>query len=139
MRRDRIASDLWAGTANGRDDALLVAGQTGADDAGRRRWDVGSPSDLWPGRGRFRQRSLATGFRRYGTSERFASRLFSRWMKEAPATDVDRAALETIRKLGMSTHEVSLPDWPYDSMQLILFAEAAAAFEALTLSGGLRQ
>src|SRR5215510_13014579 len=64
---------------------------------------------------------------------------FPGWMKEAPATDVDRAALETIRKLGMSTHEVSLPDWPYDSMQLILFAEAAAAFEELTLSGGLRQ
>src|SRR5262249_59294239 len=39
----------------------------------------------------------------------------------------------------MSTHEVSLPDWPYDSMQLILFAEAAAAFEELTLSGGLRE
>ena len=64
---------------------------------------------------------------------------FPGWMKEAPATDVDRAALETVRKLGMSTHEVSLPDWPYDSMQLILFAEAAAAFEELTLSGGLRQ
>jgi Asp-tRNA(Asn)/Glu-tRNA(Gln) amidotransferase A subunit family amidase len=64
---------------------------------------------------------------------------FPGWMKEAPATDVDRAALETIPKLGMSTHEVSLPDWPYDSMQLILFAEAAAAFEELTLSGGLRQ
>jgi Asp-tRNA(Asn)/Glu-tRNA(Gln) amidotransferase A subunit family amidase len=64
---------------------------------------------------------------------------FPGWMKEVPATDVDRAALETIRKLGMTTHEVSLPDWPYDSMQLILFAEAAAAFEALTLSGGLRQ
>ena len=64
---------------------------------------------------------------------------FPGWMKEAPATDVDRAALETVRKLGMTTHEVSLPDWPYDSMQLILFAEAAAAFEELTLSGGLRQ
>ncbi len=64
---------------------------------------------------------------------------FPGWMKEAPATDVDRAALDAIRKLGMSAHEVSLPDWPYDSMQLILFAEAAAAFEELTLSGGLRQ
>ena len=30
---------------------------------------------------------------------------------------------------------VSLPDWPYDSLQLILFAEAAAAFEELSLSG----
>jgi Asp-tRNA(Asn)/Glu-tRNA(Gln) amidotransferase A subunit family amidase len=64
---------------------------------------------------------------------------FPGWMKEAPATDVDRAALETVRKLGMLTREVSLPDWPYDSMTLILFAEAAAAFEELTLSGGLRQ
>jgi Asp-tRNA(Asn)/Glu-tRNA(Gln) amidotransferase A subunit family amidase len=52
---------------------------------------------------------------------------------------VDRAALETVRKLGMQPVEVSLPDWPYDSLQLILFAEAAASFEELTLSGGLRQ
>jgi Asp-tRNA(Asn)/Glu-tRNA(Gln) amidotransferase A subunit family amidase len=64
---------------------------------------------------------------------------FPNWMKEAPATDVDRAALETIRRLGMKPVEVSLPDWPYDSLQLILFAEAAASFEELTLSGGLRQ
>jgi Asp-tRNA(Asn)/Glu-tRNA(Gln) amidotransferase A subunit family amidase len=35
--------------------------------------------------------------------------------------------------------EVSIPDWPYDSLDLILFAEAAAAFEDLTLAGGLRQ
>jgi Asp-tRNA(Asn)/Glu-tRNA(Gln) amidotransferase A subunit family amidase len=60
------------------------------------------------------------------------------WMKEAPATDVDRAALETIRKLGMIPVEVSLPDWPYGSLNLILFAEAAAAFEELTLAGGLK-
>jgi Asp-tRNA(Asn)/Glu-tRNA(Gln) amidotransferase A subunit family amidase len=59
------------------------------------------------------------------------------WIKEAPATDVDRAALETARKLGMKPVEVTIPDWPYDSLQLILFAEAAAAFEQLTLSGGL--
>ncbi len=64
---------------------------------------------------------------------------FPNWMKEAPATDVDRAALETARKLGMNPVEVSLPDWPYDSLQLILFAEGAAAFEELTLSGGLKQ
>jgi len=59
---------------------------------------------------------------------------FPAWMKEAPATDVDRAALETVKKLGMVPVEVSLPDWPYDSMQVILFAEAATAFEELTLS-----
>jgi Asp-tRNA(Asn)/Glu-tRNA(Gln) amidotransferase A subunit family amidase len=63
---------------------------------------------------------------------------FPAWMKENPATGVDRAALETVRKLGMTPVEVSLPDWPYDALQLILFAEAAAAFEELTLSGGLK-
>jgi Asp-tRNA(Asn)/Glu-tRNA(Gln) amidotransferase A subunit family amidase len=64
---------------------------------------------------------------------------FPQWMKEAPATDVDRAALDTVKKVGMEAVEVSIPDWPYDSMFLILFAEAAAAFEELTLSGGLSQ
>jgi Asp-tRNA(Asn)/Glu-tRNA(Gln) amidotransferase A subunit family amidase len=64
---------------------------------------------------------------------------FPAWMKEPPATDVDRAALETVKKLGMVPVEVTLPDWPYDSLDLILFAEGAAAFEELTLSGGLRQ
>jgi Asp-tRNA(Asn)/Glu-tRNA(Gln) amidotransferase A subunit family amidase len=64
---------------------------------------------------------------------------FPGWMKEAPATDVDRAALETVKKLGMVPVEVTLPDWPYDSLDLILFAEGAAAFEELTLSGGLNQ
>ena len=62
---------------------------------------------------------------------------FPDWMKEKPATDVDRAALETVRKLGMKPLEVKIPDWPYDSLDLILFAEAAAAFEDLTLSGKL--
>jgi Asp-tRNA(Asn)/Glu-tRNA(Gln) amidotransferase A subunit family amidase len=64
---------------------------------------------------------------------------FPTWMKERPSTEVDRAALETVKKLGIRTKEVSLPDWPYDSLNLILFAEAAAAFEELTLSGGLSQ
>ena len=59
---------------------------------------------------------------------------FPAWMKESPATDVDRGALEMVRKLGMKTVEVALPDWPYDSLNVILFAESAAAFEELTLS-----
>jgi Asp-tRNA(Asn)/Glu-tRNA(Gln) amidotransferase A subunit family amidase len=63
---------------------------------------------------------------------------FSPWMKESPATDVDRAALETVSKLGMIPTEVSLPDWPYGSLMPILFSEAAASFEDLTLGGGLR-
>jgi Asp-tRNA(Asn)/Glu-tRNA(Gln) amidotransferase A subunit family amidase len=59
------------------------------------------------------------------------------WMKESPATDVDRAALEAVNGVGMVPVAVTLPDWPYASLQLVLFAEAAAAFEELTLSGGL--
>jgi Asp-tRNA(Asn)/Glu-tRNA(Gln) amidotransferase A subunit family amidase len=58
---------------------------------------------------------------------------FPGWMKENPATDVDRAALKTLGKLGMIPVEVALPDWPYDSLNLILFSEAAASFEELTL------
>jgi Asp-tRNA(Asn)/Glu-tRNA(Gln) amidotransferase A subunit family amidase len=64
---------------------------------------------------------------------------FPGWMAENPATDVDRAALEAVRRLGMVPVEVSLPDWPYGSLNTILFAEAAAAFEELTLSHGLDQ
>src|SRR5438067_172268 len=63
---------------------------------------------------------------------------FPQWMKEDPATDVDRAALEVVKKLGMSATAVTLPDWPYGSLQHVLFSEAAAAFEELTLSGGLK-
>jgi Asp-tRNA(Asn)/Glu-tRNA(Gln) amidotransferase A subunit family amidase len=64
---------------------------------------------------------------------------FPQWMKEKPATDVDRAALETVRKLGMKPVEVSLPDWPYDCLQLILFTEGAAAFEEYTLDRRMNQ
>ncbi len=55
------------------------------------------------------------------------------WMKESPATEVDRAALETVKLLGMTAVPVSLPDWPYGSLNVILFAESAAAFEEITL------
>jgi Asp-tRNA(Asn)/Glu-tRNA(Gln) amidotransferase A subunit family amidase len=64
---------------------------------------------------------------------------FPGWMKESPATDVDRAALDTVKKVGMVPVEVAIPDWPYDSLDLILFAEGAAAFEELTLNHGLDQ
>ena len=64
---------------------------------------------------------------------------FPNWMKQPPATDVDRAALETIEKLGMRAVEVFLPDWPYGSLNVNLFAEGAASFEELTLSHGVDQ
>ena len=58
---------------------------------------------------------------------------FADWMKEAPSTDVDRAALENLKKLGLTPVPVTLPDWPYQSLNTVLFAEAAAAFEEITL------
>jgi Asp-tRNA(Asn)/Glu-tRNA(Gln) amidotransferase A subunit family amidase len=64
---------------------------------------------------------------------------FPHWMGEAPATDVDRHALDVAKQLGMTPVEVSLPDWPYGNLNTILFAEAAAAFEELTLSNAVDQ
>jgi Asp-tRNA(Asn)/Glu-tRNA(Gln) amidotransferase A subunit family amidase len=51
------------------------------------------------------------------------------------ATEVDHAALAAAREIGVEVVEVSLPDLPYASLMNIVYAEAAAAFEELTLSG----
>ena len=50
------------------------------------------------------------------------------------ATDVDRAALDAARRLGVEVVEIALPDLPYQCLMSMLFAEAAAAFEELTLT-----
>jgi Asp-tRNA(Asn)/Glu-tRNA(Gln) amidotransferase A subunit family amidase len=63
--------------------------------------------------------------------------VFPKWMNENPATDVDRAALETIGKLNLTVKEVTLPDWPYSSLMPILFTEGAASFEELALNNQL--
>src|SRR5437588_11936412 len=59
---------------------------------------------------------------------------FPKWMKEPPATAVDRAALETVGHLGMDPVEVFLADWPYGSLNLNLFAEDAASIQELPRS-----
>ena len=64
---------------------------------------------------------------------------FPKWLDENPATSVDRAALDHVKKLGMVPVEVQIPDWPYQSLNLVLFAEGAAAFEELALNGGMNQ
>ena len=64
---------------------------------------------------------------------------FPKWMQESPATEVDRAALETVKRIGMVPVEVDIPDWPYDSLNVILFAEGAAAFEEITLNHAVDQ
>ena len=50
------------------------------------------------------------------------------------ATAVDHAALAAVRRLGVTVVEVHLPDLPYNALMNTLYAEAAASFEALTLS-----
>src|SRR5450830_341343 len=64
---------------------------------------------------------------------------FPEWMKEAPAVEVDRAALELAVQAGMQAVPVSLPDWPYATLNTVLFAEAAAAFEEWDLDGRFGQ
>ncbi|MBW4708433.1 amidase [Roseobacter sp. YSTF-M11] len=53
---------------------------------------------------------------------------------EEGATDVDRAALVAARGLGITVKEVTLEDLPYGALMNVLYAEAAAAFEELTLT-----
>jgi Asp-tRNA(Asn)/Glu-tRNA(Gln) amidotransferase A subunit family amidase len=105
----------------GVEDAMLVLQAIGGPDAG----DVSSVPSRLDFDATASVKGLRVGF-------------FPAWMKEAPATDVDRAALDMVSKLGMAATPVTLPEWPYGSLQHVIFSEAAAAFEELTLSGGLR-
>ncbi len=50
------------------------------------------------------------------------------------ASEVDHAALDAARGLGIEVVAVALPDLPYGALMNILYAEAAATFEDLTLS-----
>jgi Asp-tRNA(Asn)/Glu-tRNA(Gln) amidotransferase A subunit family amidase len=106
--------------ARGVEDTLFVLDAISGPDAG----DVASVPSTLDFDAKASVRGLRVGY-------------FPKWMAESPSTEVDRAALETVRKLGMVPVEVSLPDWPYSSLNVILFAEAAAAFEELTLSRGV--
>jgi Asp-tRNA(Asn)/Glu-tRNA(Gln) amidotransferase A subunit family amidase len=45
------------------------------------------------------------------------------------------AALDKLRSMGVQLVPVDLPDLPYDAMTPLLTAEAAAAFDSLTLTG----
>ncbi len=56
------------------------------------------------------------------------------WFEGERANDLDRAALDAARRV-MNLVEVELPQWPYGTLLTVLFVEAAAAFEPLTLSG----
>jgi Asp-tRNA(Asn)/Glu-tRNA(Gln) amidotransferase A subunit family amidase len=104
------------------EDAMLVLQAISGPDAG----DVSSASSRLDFDAAASVKGLRVGY-------------FPAWMKENPATEVDRAAVETVKKVGMVPVEVSIPDWPYDSLNLILFAEGAAAFEEITLNHAVDQ
>jgi Asp-tRNA(Asn)/Glu-tRNA(Gln) amidotransferase A subunit family amidase len=69
-----------------------------------------------------------------------------KWRDEQPDRDAayerqiydhqfDVAALEQVRRMGIDPRPVDLPDLPFDALVPLLVAEAAAAFDDLTLSG----
>jgi Asp-tRNA(Asn)/Glu-tRNA(Gln) amidotransferase A subunit family amidase len=60
---------------------------------------------------------------------------FPAWMNDAPATAVDRAALQQLTTLGLVPVKLEWPDLPHSALMNILFSEAAASFEALTANG----
>jgi Asp-tRNA(Asn)/Glu-tRNA(Gln) amidotransferase A subunit family amidase len=49
--------------------------------------------------------------------------------------DMDDAALDVLRSLGVELLPITMPDYPLDPLGIILQAEAAAAFDELTRSG----
>jgi Asp-tRNA(Asn)/Glu-tRNA(Gln) amidotransferase A subunit family amidase len=102
----------------GVEDAMLVL----AAITGRDRGDVSSVPSRLDSDAAAPVKGLRVGF-------------FPKWMQEDPATEVDRAAVEVVKRVGMTPVEVSLPDWPYGSLNTIIFAESAAAFEEWTVSG----
>lgn len=51
------------------------------------------------------------------------------------ATAFDHAVLDRVRKAGFDLRQVKLPELPYEALIAVLYAEAAASFEELTLSG----
>lgn len=78
--------------------------------------------------------------------EELTDKELQQWRDEQPSRDAtyerqlydhqfDVAALERIRQLGVDLHPVDLPDLPFFDLTPLMEAEAAAAFDDLTLSG----
>ena len=78
--------------------------------------------------------------------EELTDKELQQWRDEQPSRNAtyerqlydhqfDVAALELIRQLGADLHPVDLPDLPFYDLTPLMEAEAAAAFDDLTLSG----
>lgn len=57
------------------------------------------------------------------------------WFEDETTPGDTRKALGAAGRAGLELVEIELPDWPYQSLLAILFVEAAASMEELTLSG----
>ncbi len=55
--------------------------------------------------------------------------------EDYPQRETDAATLAVLRELGAELIPIELPDYPVEALAFILSAEAAAAFDELTLSG----
>ena len=65
--------------------------------------------------------------------------LFGRPEEAARTLAVQRAALDDLRRAGLALEPIELPAFPAEALRVILNAEAAAAFDDLTRSGGIDQ
>ena len=99
------------------DTALVLAAINGADPADPFSIEAGFGADLT---------EPVAGLRLGYFPEDFA---------DPAAHDLDRAALETARGIGARLVRLTRPDLPYQALMNMVFAEAAASFEELTLSG----
>jgi Asp-tRNA(Asn)/Glu-tRNA(Gln) amidotransferase A subunit family amidase len=57
------------------------------------------------------------------------------WFADEASTAVDRQALDALKAIGVELVPIEIPALPYTPLLTILLAEAATAFEALTLDG----
>ena len=101
LRRDRAASDVRPRAAHRRDDALLVARQARPDDAhaSRTRCSCCRRSPV-PTRATSSSVPSRLDFDATAPVQGLRVGYVPAWMKESPATDVDRAALETVDEAG---------------------------------------
>ena len=133
LRDDGPAPDLRAGLARGRDGVVLVARQGGTDlpigrgyrDGARRHQRVGHRAIAL----RSRRLSIST---RAPASRGCGSAIFPKLsVRVRPKSTIARSMPPD--GSGSRLSEISLPDLPYGALMNIVYAEAAAAFEDLTL------
>ncbi|MBG83692.1 MAG: amidase [Phycisphaerae bacterium] len=55
-----------------------------------------------------------------------------KWFEDSESAGIERKAIDALKAAGVELVEITLPEWPWDSLFTILLAEAAAAFESIT-------